>query len=106
MLEGLDRLPAVLAGRLPAGTVRTRVRVERVVASESGVVVLARRSGGEPGEGEIVRLRADRVILTLPPPILNDLVIDPFPAWKREALSRLRMGAVVKLSLRFGRAFW
>ncbi len=103
VVEGLDRLPAALADRLPTGVLRTGVVAESVSGRDAGVEIRARRAAGD---ADAVQIRARSLILTLPPPLLADLAIDPLPDWKRDAIRRLRMGPVVKVGLRFGRPFW
>ncbi len=74
-----------LADRL-GDRVRLRSAVRRIEASDGGVVI--RTSAGD--------VDADRVIVTVPLPLLSDLDLD-VPDWKRAAWSGLLTGEAAKL---------
>ncbi len=96
--EGTQRAVEALASTC-AG--RCDLRLESVVREvrwKPGEVTVA-TSGGDT-------LRAASAVITVPLPHLHDLRIDPEPAEKRDAASRLAMGSVTKLLLLFREPFW
>lgn len=63
--------------------------------------------GGALVSGAGFEIRAKRVVLTLPPPLLSELQLTPeLPSPRTRLLSRLRMGSVVKCVLLYERPFW
>jgi monoamine oxidase len=119
VLEGCDQLAERWSARLPAGTVKLDTIVARVSWGEAGVDVACRSAfhGREsPARQATARERivhADHAVVTLPlgvlaphdgsdPPVLFD---PPLHA-KTRALSKLAMGNVVRIVLRFDAPFW
>jgi monoamine oxidase len=84
---GNQQVATRLAGRLP-GAVRLGAAVAAVAWSEQGVRVTA--GGGV--------LDADACLLTVPASVVHRIRFDPpLPAWKAEALGRVRYGHAAKL---------
>ncbi|MEU4623469.1 FAD-dependent oxidoreductase [Actinoplanes sp. NPDC023801] len=90
----------LLVDHLAAGLdIRLRHPVARIVVDTHGVTLL----------GDAGSLHADAVIVTVPVGVLaaGGIAFDPpLPATHRTALSRLGMGRVEKVILRFGARFW
>lgn len=101
-LDGLDRLPALLLDAVGESSVRFGHGVTRVEVVGPDVRVWAR---GPDGDG-VWRARAAVVAVPLEQLRNGRLTIDPLPEAHRVALAGLRMGRVVKLTLRFRRPFW
>ncbi len=101
-LDGVARLPEILAHALPPDAIRLRHRV-RVVHWRRGQATLEVET---PDGGE--SLVARYAVLALPVSLLHagQPSIDPLPDATRGALGGLRPGAVAKIALRFRRAFW
>ena len=100
-LDGLDRLPRLLAADLPSGALRLGTEVMSVTAAGGGVRVVAR-------DGAHHHLDARWAIVTVPVTLLAAGVprLEGLSEPVRAALGRLRQGRVVKLGLRFRHAFW
>jgi monoamine oxidase len=93
---GLRPLVRSLAERLPPGVLRPGFSADAVACSHDLVTVRA------AAPGRTATFRARHLVATLPPPALSRLLpTSSLPTAHRLALSRLRMGAVVKLGLRF-----
>jgi monoamine oxidase len=90
----------LLADHLSEGLdIRLHHPVTRIQTDAGGVTLL----------GDAGSLRADAVIVTVPVGVLAAGAIEfdpPLPDSHRAALSRLGMGRVEKVILRFGRRFW
>ncbi len=94
--DGYDALPRLLAEGLD---VRLGAAVDRVVHDESGVRV----------HGDVGEMAADAAVLAVPLGVLQAGRIDiapGLPAGHGRALSRLRMGVLEKVVMRFDEAFW
>jgi monoamine oxidase len=91
----LDALSAPLGPE----AIKLRTTVERVEWRPGGVVVYS--AGGQ-------KYSAGKLIVTLPLPVLQQgwVTFEPALSEKARALCGLRMGAVIKLALRFDDAFW
>ncbi|MFL5301504.1 MAG: flavin monoamine oxidase family protein [Anaeromyxobacteraceae bacterium] len=104
-LDGQAALLAPLARAVLAkGELRLGTRAERVRWRPGRVEVRGRGRVGAP-----VRLAAERLVVTLPPALLARGAAVRFrPALrdKERAAARVEMGPVVKVLLRFRRAFW
>lgn len=99
--EGNDRLPQLLALQLSAH-IRYGVQVVALKQDRGGVEVgYLRMPFGRFNE------RFDRVICTLPFPLVRDLDVSPaFSAGKRRALRELPYASMVKVLLQTRRRFW
>jgi monoamine oxidase len=89
----------IVEGMTGGAEIRLEHRVTRVAVEAAGVRV-------ETSRGPVA---ADRVIVTLPLGVLQAGTVSfspPLSARKREAISRLRMGVLNKVVLKFDRAFW
>ena len=104
-VAGQAALLAPLAEALQrAGELRLSTRAEAVRWSPGAVEVAARGATGAP----VGPFRAERAVVTLPAGALaRDAVrFEPALTAHRRAAARLEMGRVVKVLLRFRRAFW
>jgi monoamine oxidase len=94
--SGLQLLVRHLADSVPDGTISYATRVYRLIRSERVARLHCRGPDGE----EIVLAR--RALVTVPPPLVESLFPPgSLPDRHRRALATLRMGSVVKLTLRF-----
>jgi monoamine oxidase len=102
--DGYDGVVRWLEAKVGAENIRLNATVNRIEWSQSAVSVYI---GNEP-------LRARAAIITLPLGVLKAPIDAPgairfipeLPQAKRDALGKLRMGAVVKVILRFAEPFW
>lgn len=97
---GADRLPGAMADRLSRHVVYGApvVRIEQDPNSATAVV---RQAGTER------RFRADRLVVTIPFPVLRDLELAPeFSAPKMRAIRELAYEDVTRVYLQVGRRFW
>ncbi len=101
-LQGLSRLPEILARDLPSDTLRLRHRVQRIRWRPGPATVGVETPGG-PAE-----LVARQVVITVPVPLVTagGLDVNPLPESTVAALRGIRTGAVCKVALRFARPFW
>jgi len=90
---GYGRIPDALAGTLPPESIRTGFSVAALTC-EDGVVTRIRGNAGQTIEAR------DRVVSTLPLPLLVRLLGDAVPVEAREAAARLRFRHVRLLFLR------
>lgn len=98
--DGNDRLPTAMANRL-SRTLQYGVEVTGIRETQSGVEVVARR--GRRAE----RFRADRVVCTVPAPVLRGIdVRPPLPASKRLALRNMPYIDTTVACLQVRRALW
>ena len=97
---GNDELATRLAATLRS-PIHLRTVLRRVRHTKSGVVATVE---SPDGRGTI---KADAVIVTLPPVPLRRVVFDPAPPapWRR-AIRSIRMGPATRLLLQFERPFW
>lgn len=96
MVDGYDRVPEVLGRGLD---VRTGHVVRRIAQDAHGVIV----------ETEDRSFSGEAAVVTLPLGVLQEgsVAFEPaLPEEKRQAIARLGMGLLNRLSLRFERAFW
>jgi monoamine oxidase len=71
--------------------------VRRLEQDEAGVRIIA----------ENLTVKAERVIVTLPPPLANCLVYDPpLPDSRQQLTEQLAMGSVIKVMLIYDEPFW
>lgn len=97
---GNDRLPTDMARRLRRD-VRYGVEVREVRSGPDGARVRGRHAG-RPFE-----LAADRVIVTVPAPVLRGLRIEPaLPSDQAEAVEKLPYRDVVRAQFQVRRRFW
>jgi monoamine oxidase len=101
----MDRSMGRVAEAMAAGlNVRTGCPITHVDYSGAGAgrgVLLTARDGR--------RMRCRAVVITVPLPILQEGVITfspPLPPAKQAAISRIRMGNVIKVILGFKAPFW
>jgi monoamine oxidase len=94
--------PLVRALRAAPTEVRLSTLVREVRWREGRVEIRARGRAG----GRLAPIRGDRVIVTLPPPLLAELRLRPALPEKRRAAAALPMGPIVKVLLRFRRPLW
>jgi monoamine oxidase len=104
---GYDQIVRHLAREVAAGSVQLGCAVRAVKWRKGEVEVRADTAAGE------VRVHGKRAIVTLPLGVLrasiegqDGIVFDPPLEAKREALTHLETGHVVKLILQFREAFW
>jgi monoamine oxidase len=105
---GIESLPRHLARSLSPGTMRFGARVRWVSGAGPRGPAGARGQASGPLEvsydeaGRAHSIVGDRVLVTFSPPLLRR-VLDPdrLPGDHQRALEQVRMGAVVKLGLRF-----
>ena len=94
--NGYSQLPAYLAEGLD---IRFGEVVERISYSEGGVSVFTKKN----------TYTADRAVVTLPLGVLKkgDIAFEPaLPEDKRDAISKIEVGLLNKLYLRFPKVFW
>lgn len=97
---GNDRLPTAMAGRL-SPSIQYGVEVTGMQATDDGVAVQARR-GDRP-----TNFQADRVIATVPAPVLQDIRVEPeLPGDKQAAIQHMPYLDSVRTYLQVGRGFW
>lgn len=97
---GNDRLPQAMARRL-SRDIQYGTEVTGIRATGQGVEVEARR-----GDHEFTT-RADRVVCTLPAPVLRTLSLEPqLPAEQRSAIEALPYREVVRSQFQVRRPFW
>jgi monoamine oxidase len=97
---GMDLLPRAFAARL-ADRILYGAPVIKLERTAQGVDVVVQRAGGTE------RLSADRVLCTLPFPVLGSLEVSPaFSAPKRRAIEQLTYAACTKVYLQTRRKFW
>ncbi|MFW6089379.1 MAG: flavin monoamine oxidase family protein, partial [Gemmatimonadota bacterium] len=99
---GNDRLPTAMARRLRRD-VEYGMEVREISSDGGGVRVRGLRSSADrPFE-----MTADRVIVTVPAPVLRDIRLDPeLPADQAEAVANLPYRDVVRAQFQVQRRFW
>ena len=110
IVGGYNRLLEALVRSLPdTVTIRTRLPVTQIDWRRDPVVVLA----GTENSEQMQEFVAPRVAVTLPLGVLQQesqplgtVTFKPVLAEKRDALAKLAMGRVVRVTLRFDMAFW
>jgi monoamine oxidase len=100
---GNERLPAAIAGALPAGNIVLNTALTAIARNGDGTYTLSFRSG--PKKTSVV---ADRVILALPFSILRNLDYQQagFGPTKITAIEHLGYGSNAKLQLQFNTRMW
>jgi monoamine oxidase len=97
---GNDRLPAELARRLRGQVWRSRI-LRRVRRTGRRLVVSIEEPSGRK------EMTADFLVVTLPAPLLRDVVFEPaLPDAQRDAIRHLRYGAATRVLVQFARRFW
>lgn len=97
---GNDRLPRAMAAQL-SDKIRYGAEVVRIEQRAASVMVSCREAGG------LHQLEADRVICTIPFPVLRRLEIVPgFSPVKREVIEKLYLDPVVRVYAQTRRRFW
>jgi len=97
---GNDQLPRGMANRLRRH-VRYGIEVESIQEGREQVRVHARQAG------ESLAFTADRLVCTIPAPVLRELQIDPaLPPEQERAIRELNYLGVTRTFLQVRRAFW
>lgn len=97
---GNDHLPAAMAERL-GQSIQYGVEVDALRADSDGVDVVARR-GGRPEQ-----FHADRVVCTVPAPVLDGLQIEPgLDSEKRMAVQNMPYFDTIRTYVQVRRCFW
>lgn len=97
---GNDHLPTAMARRL-RNAIRYGTEVRAIRSDGEGIIIEAQRSG-EPGT-----VHADRAVVTLPAPVLEDLRVEPsLPSDKRTAISELPYRDVIRVPFQMSSGFW
>ena len=102
---GYGPLLDLIAGDLPRERVQLHLQsvVEEIAWERGRVLIRARRYG------ELAEYQARKAIVTLPIGVLRSGVVrftPELPQQKRDAISRIAMGPVLKVALRFDEPFW
>lgn len=111
LINGYDRVPAMLAQQCQEAGVEIRLHTEvSRIGWRVGEVEISTRSGGEFG-GASWRARAAVItvplgVLKAPPGQSGALEFDPELPDQRRLWAELKMGAVFRLTMRFHPAFW
>lgn len=97
---GTDRLPDAFAAKL-ADRIRYGTEALRLEQDDRGVRVACRRGG------RTETIEADRMVCTLPFPVLRTLEIAPaLPADKRRAIDTLPYSTITRVYVQVARRFW
>ena len=97
---GTDRFPAVMAAKLEE-RIEYDAEALRLEQDDDGVRLVCRRGGRE------WTLTGDRLVCTLPFPVLRRLEISPaLPADKRSAIDTLPYSTITRVYLQVDRRFW
>jgi monoamine oxidase len=100
IVDGNDQLASALKRKVKKQFRKSSV-VTRIEQNESGVTVTYTNSDG------VQTITADRVICTLPFPVLKDIDIAPaFPEDKRQAINELKLTPVTRTYLEFRNRVW
>lgn len=100
IVGGNDQLPTAMAAEL-GNQVRFGAAVESVSQSSRGVSVRVRTASG------LGTVSGDRVILTVPLPILRRMAIEPaLPADVQRSINTIRYAVVTRVFAQVGRRFW
>lgn len=99
---GLDRLPAALASHLPVGTIRFQARVLDVqVHGAGGTVTFEDTRTGRKEEKPF-----ERLLCTLPFPVLRSMPLATFTEAKRAAIRGFRYASSTKVLLNYDDRWW
>ena len=104
--SGYDRVPRWLAGRLDSRRARLRLRTEVARVKWRRGAVAVTTSSGETLRAPCAVISVPAGVLQAPPGARGAIAFDPDPVPIRRALSRIAMGDVVRLVLRFEKPFW
>jgi monoamine oxidase len=97
---GNDRLATAIAESL-RGRVKLGAALRKVRTTREGIIATVETAAG------LGKTRAEYCIITIPPPLVADLVIEPsLPVKQARANRTLRMGDATKLLLQFESRFW
>ncbi|MHC4218961.1 MAG: flavin monoamine oxidase family protein [Planctomycetota bacterium] len=100
IVGGNDRLPLAFAGRL-SEHIQYGTQVQRIEQTESGCTVFFDRAGRRES------LHGERVVCTLPFPIVRGIEIAPeVSANKRRAIQEMSYGSLSRASIQVGRKYW
>ena len=101
---GSQRLALLMADELGVERLRLDAPVRRIEHGETGVVLQADGSGGEPGG---LTVRARRAIVAIPPTLAGRIAYDPpLPARRDQLTQRMPQGTVIKTMAIYERPFW
>ena len=95
---GMDRLPNELAENLPENTIRFKARVTdiEILGRHGGQVTLA---GGE-------KIPFQRMLCTLPFPVMRQIPSGRFSEEKHDAIQKLRYAKAIKVFFSYKRRWW
>lgn len=100
IVGGNDQLPSVLKKKVKKQFWKSSI-VTRIEQNETGVTVTYTNSG------DIQTIAADRIVCTLPFPVLKDIEVLPaFPADKQLAINELKLTPVTRTFLQFRTRVW
>lgn len=99
---GLDRLPTALAALLPDTTIRFHARVLDIRTGGSGGTLLLEDT--ETGKHE--EKPFERLLCTLPFPVLRSMPLETFSEPKRAAIQGIRYASATKVLLNYDRRWW
>lgn len=100
IVDGNDQLAYELKRRVKKQFGKNSV-VQRIEQNQSGVTVTYTKGG------EVQMITADRVICTLPFPILKEIEVSPaFSVAKQRAINELKLTPVTRTYLQFGTRAW
>lgn len=100
---GMDRLPQGLAARLPGDMIRYHQKVLDIQAwpGGGGVVLVEDTQTGEPQEKPF-----ERLLCTLPFPVLRRMGLNTFSPEKRSAIKGLRYAPATKVLFNYDDRWW
>lgn len=101
---GSQRIALLLAEALGPEHLRLGAPVRRIEHTGGGVIVRAEVRGEWPAE---VAVRADRVVVAVPPTLAGRISYDPpLPARRDQLTQRMPQGTVIKTMAIYERPFW
>lgn len=99
-VNGNDELPFALKKKVKKQFLKQAV-VQRIEQTENGVIVTYTQGG------ETLTITADRVICTIPFPVLKNIDVFPaFSAEKQQAINELKLTPVTRTYLQFRNRMW
>lgn len=99
---GLDRLPSLLASRLPKGMIQYNTKVLDIERRASGGIV---RVQSNP-TGKVEEKPFERLLCTLPFPVLRRMQLDTFSSAKRAAIQGIHYASSTKVLLNYDTRWW
>ncbi|MEW6129550.1 MAG: NAD(P)/FAD-dependent oxidoreductase [Acidobacteriota bacterium] len=100
IIDGMDLLPSALKKKVKK-QFRKAAIVERLEQTATGVTVYYTQGG------ESLSINADRVICTIPFPVLKNIPVTPaFSAEKQQVINELKLTPVTRTYLQFRRRIW